>query len=114
MRYLFTKELVPLLDAAQELGQHAHVMTVLGAGFGFPIRTTDLGLHEAHTRSINFLQGVLPVRSYYSIFNSTLNFISLTFFDTLQSFAAIKALLTGVTYNDGLVAVCVFFTQDRA
>ncbi|KAJ7881295.1 hypothetical protein B0H14DRAFT_2340403, partial [Mycena olivaceomarginata] len=33
MRYLFTRELVPLLDTAQELGQHAHVMTVLGVGF---------------------------------------------------------------------------------
>jgi hypothetical protein len=50
----------------------------LGAGFGFPIRTTDLGLHEAHNRSIKFLQGLLPVRSSYSIFNSPLNLISLT------------------------------------
>ncbi|KAJ7848230.1 hypothetical protein B0H14DRAFT_2768187 [Mycena olivaceomarginata] len=80
MRYLFTKELLPLLGAAQELGQHAHVMTVLGAGFGFPIRTTDLGLHEAHNRSIKFLQGLLP------------------------SAAAIKAHVTGFAYNDGLVA----------
>ncbi|KAF8173178.1 hypothetical protein K438DRAFT_1772277 [Mycena galopus ATCC 62051] len=32
MRYLFTKELLPLLVAAKELGQPAHVMTVLGAG----------------------------------------------------------------------------------
>ncbi|KAJ7103707.1 hypothetical protein C8R43DRAFT_1141062 [Mycena crocata] len=31
-RYLFTKELLPLLVRAQEQGQHAHMMTVLGAG----------------------------------------------------------------------------------
>ncbi|KAF8173159.1 hypothetical protein K438DRAFT_1546090, partial [Mycena galopus ATCC 62051] len=65
MRYLFTKELLPLLVTAKELGQPAHVMTVLGAGFGMPMRTTDLGLHEART---------------------------------------IKSLVTGVGYNDGLVA----------
>lgn len=63
MRYLFTKELLPLLVCAKERGQHAHVMTVLGAGFGFKIRTTDLGLHETRSRSIKLLQGVVPVRS---------------------------------------------------
>ncbi|KAF8168684.1 hypothetical protein K438DRAFT_1856406 [Mycena galopus ATCC 62051] len=60
MRYLFTKELLPLLVAAKELGQPAHVMTVLGAGFGIHIRTTDLGLHEARRRSIKLLQGLMP------------------------------------------------------
>ncbi|KAF7336901.1 hypothetical protein MVEN_02126400 [Mycena venus] len=80
MRYLFTKELLPLLVSAKEMGQHAHVMTVLGAGFGLALRTTDLGLHEAHRNSIKFLQGVFP------------------------NIAAIKGIATGVCYNDGLVA----------
>ncbi|KAJ7240138.1 hypothetical protein B0H12DRAFT_57474 [Mycena haematopus] len=80
MRYLFTKELLPLIERAQEMGQHAHVMTVLGAGFGMHARTTDLGLHEARARSIKFLRGVVP------------------------SVAAIKAIMAGVAYNDALVA----------
>ncbi|KAJ7351999.1 hypothetical protein DFH08DRAFT_77628, partial [Mycena albidolilacea] len=80
MRYLFTKELLPLLVCAKEMGQHAHVMTVLGAGFGFKIRTTDLGLHETRSRSIKLLQGVVP------------------------SIAAVTGGITGVAYNDGLVA----------
>ncbi|KAJ7726687.1 hypothetical protein DFH07DRAFT_758015 [Mycena maculata] len=57
MRYIFTKELLPLLVRARENGQHAHMMTVLGAGFGISIPTTDLGLHEARRRSIKILQG---------------------------------------------------------
>ncbi|KAF8169015.1 hypothetical protein K438DRAFT_1730399 [Mycena galopus ATCC 62051] len=80
MRYLFTKELLPLLVAAKELGQPAHVMTVLGAGFGVHMRTTDLGLHEARSRSIKLLQGLVP------------------------DIAAVKGMITGVGYNDGLVA----------
>ncbi|KAJ6496085.1 hypothetical protein C8R45DRAFT_899521 [Mycena sanguinolenta] len=80
MRYLFTKEFLPLVNSAKEMGQHAHVMTVLGAGFGMRIRTTDLGIHEAQSRSIKLLQGIFP------------------------SAAAVKGLVAGVTYNDGLVA----------
>ncbi|KAF7375413.1 hypothetical protein MSAN_00428900 [Mycena sanguinolenta] len=80
MRYLFTKELLPLVVCAKEMGQHAHVMTVLSAGFGMRIRTTDLGLHEAQSRSIKLLQGIFP------------------------SIAAVKGLVAGMAYNDGLVA----------
>ncbi|KAJ7235608.1 hypothetical protein B0H12DRAFT_1191261 [Mycena haematopus] len=80
MRYLFTKELLPLVVCAKEMGQHAHVMTVLGASFGIHMRTTDLGLHEARSRSIKLLQGVVP------------------------SVAAVKGIIAGVGYNDGLVA----------
>ncbi|KAJ6496087.1 hypothetical protein C8R45DRAFT_1094348 [Mycena sanguinolenta] len=80
MRYLFTKELLPLVVSAKEMGQHAHVMTVLGAGFGMRIRTTDLGIHEAQSRSIKLLQGIFP------------------------SAAAVKGGVAGVAYNDGLVA----------
>ncbi|KAJ7726675.1 hypothetical protein DFH07DRAFT_852523 [Mycena maculata] len=80
MRYIFTKELLPLLVRARENGQHAHMMTVLGAGFGISIPTTDLGLHEARRRSIKILQGVTP------------------------SIAAVKGMIRGVAYNDGLVA----------
>ncbi|KAJ7463461.1 hypothetical protein B0H11DRAFT_85425 [Mycena galericulata] len=80
MRYLFTKSLLPLLVRAQEAGQHAHVMTVLGGGFGITIPATDLGIHDARRQSIKLLQGVVP------------------------SIAAIKGLSRGVAYNDGLVA----------
>ncbi|KAJ7711927.1 hypothetical protein DFH07DRAFT_763427 [Mycena maculata] len=51
-RYVFTKELLPLLVAAQEEGQSAHLMTVLGAGLGFKIPTDDLGLDAARRSSI--------------------------------------------------------------
>ncbi|KAF7335621.1 hypothetical protein MVEN_02217000 [Mycena venus] len=80
MRYLFTKSLLPLLVRAQELGQHAHVMSVLGAGHGVTIATTDLGLHKARSRSFRLLKGVVP------------------------SIAALKGMIRGVAYNDGLVA----------
>ncbi|KAJ6496086.1 hypothetical protein C8R45DRAFT_984928, partial [Mycena sanguinolenta] len=80
MRYLFTKQLLPLLVCAKEMGQHVHVMTVQGAGFGMRIRTTDLGIHEAQSRSIKLLQGMFP------------------------SVAAVKGLAAGMAYNDGLVA----------
>ncbi|KAK7055726.1 hypothetical protein R3P38DRAFT_2848731 [Favolaschia claudopus] len=81
MRYLFTQDLVPLLLSAKEQGQQAHAMCVQGAGFGARIRTDDLGLHNAVRRSWKLLNGkVMP------------------------SVAAIKGMITGVTYNDGLVA----------
>ncbi|KAJ7103702.1 hypothetical protein C8R43DRAFT_229885 [Mycena crocata] len=79
-RYLFTKELLPLLVRAQEQGQHAHMMTVLGAGFGAKIAKDDLGLADARRRTIKMLRG------------------------TMLSFAALKGMIRGVAYNDGLVA----------
>ncbi|KAJ7103698.1 hypothetical protein C8R43DRAFT_1081238 [Mycena crocata] len=79
-RYFFTKELLPLLVRAQEQGQHAHMMTVLGAGFGAKIPTEDLGLVEARRRTINVLRGVM------------------------LNFAAMKGVTRGVAYNDGMVA----------
>ncbi|KAF7365730.1 hypothetical protein MVEN_00446800 [Mycena venus] len=79
-RYVYSKELLPLLVRARGKGQHAHLMTVLGAGFGAPIATTDLGLAEARRRTIKCLQGVM------------------------FSVAALKAMIRGVEYNDGLVA----------
>ncbi|KAJ7871289.1 hypothetical protein B0H13DRAFT_2060735 [Mycena leptocephala] len=81
MRYLFTRELLPLLVSAKAMGQHAHVMTVLGAGFGISIRTTDLGLHETRSRSIKLLKGILPVLP-----------------------CSLQGGLSGVGYNDALVA----------
>ncbi|KAJ7840137.1 hypothetical protein B0H13DRAFT_1732188 [Mycena leptocephala] len=51
------EELLPLLVRAREMGQHAHLMTVLGAGLGVSIASEDLGLAEARRRSIKFLQG---------------------------------------------------------
>ncbi|KAJ7617336.1 NAD-P-binding protein [Roridomyces roridus] len=80
MRYSFIKELVPLLDAARQERQHAHFMSVCGAGLGVPIATDDLGLHEARESSWTFLRGLTP------------------------SVAAIKGMIRGATYNDALVA----------
>ncbi|KAJ7840135.1 hypothetical protein B0H13DRAFT_2210340 [Mycena leptocephala] len=79
-RYVFTKELIHLLLGARENGQHAHLMTVLGAGTGMPIASEDLGLAEARRRSIKFLQGATV------------------------SIAAVKSIVRGACYNDGLVA----------
>ncbi|KAJ7660407.1 hypothetical protein DFH06DRAFT_1194541 [Mycena polygramma] len=79
-RYLYTKELLPLLVRAREAGQHAHVMTVLGAGRGMAIPSNDLGLAEARRATIQWLKGAM------------------------FSFAAMKGILRGVGYNDGLVA----------
>jgi hypothetical protein len=64
-RYVFTKELIHLLLGARENGQHAHLMTVLGAGTGMPIASEDLGLAEARRRSIKFLQGATVVECIY-------------------------------------------------
>ncbi|KAJ6628230.1 hypothetical protein B0H10DRAFT_1905153 [Mycena sp. CBHHK59/15] len=41
-RYVFTKELLPLLTAARQRGEDARVMSVLGAGRGSPERPIDL------------------------------------------------------------------------
>ncbi|KAJ7083480.1 hypothetical protein C8R44DRAFT_894524 [Mycena epipterygia] len=84
-RYLFTKELLPLIVRAQEKGQHAHLMSVLGAGFGATIATDDLGLVKARAQTINILRG------------------------SMLSVAALKGMIRGVAYNDGLVAY--FATQ---
>ncbi|KAJ7626921.1 hypothetical protein FB45DRAFT_795155 [Roridomyces roridus] len=80
MRYLFLKNLIPLLLGARQRGQKAHFMTVLGAGFGITMPTTDLGLHEEVRRSWRLMRGLTP------------------------SVAAVKGMLRGVAYNDGLVA----------
>ncbi|KAJ7208848.1 hypothetical protein GGX14DRAFT_551274 [Mycena pura] len=79
-RYLYSKELLPLVANAEARGQPAHVMTVLGAGFGMKIPQDDLGLHDARRRTITMLRGAMV------------------------SLAAIKGMIRGVAYNDGLVA----------
>ncbi|KAK7022268.1 hypothetical protein R3P38DRAFT_2532719 [Favolaschia claudopus] len=81
MRYLFTQDLLPLLIAAKEQDQQAHVMCVQGAGFGLRIRTDDIGLHDTVRRSWKCLNG-----------------------NMMPTVAAFKGIITGVTYNDGLVA----------
>ncbi|KAJ7106535.1 hypothetical protein C8R44DRAFT_324960 [Mycena epipterygia] len=79
-RYLYTKELLPLLVSAQAKGQHAHMMSVLGAGYAFTIPNEDLGLAAARARTINILRG------------------------SMLSVAAMKGVVRGGAYNDGLVA----------
>ncbi|KAJ7762934.1 hypothetical protein B0H16DRAFT_1311457, partial [Mycena metata] len=73
----FSSELMPFLLSAREQGQHAHLMTVQGAGFGIKIASSDFGLEEARRNSIKFLG---------------------------RSITAMKAMVRGVAYNDGLVA----------
>ncbi|KAJ7032200.1 hypothetical protein C8F04DRAFT_914162, partial [Mycena alexandri] len=58
-RYVYTKELLPLVVSARAQGQRAHIMTVLGAGMGFKIPTDDLGLSDARGRTIRMLQGAV-------------------------------------------------------
>lgn len=52
---------MPLLLSAREQGQHAHLMTVQGAGFGIKIASSDFGLEEARRNSIKFLGRVFVV-----------------------------------------------------
>nr|GAT54240.1 predicted protein [Mycena chlorophos] len=79
-RYLYVRELLPLVKAAEASGQHAHVMSVLGAGFGMGFSLKDPMLHQERARSWKFLQGLTP------------------------KFAAVKGMVRGVGYNDGLIA----------
>ncbi|KAJ7779726.1 hypothetical protein B0H16DRAFT_1448173 [Mycena metata] len=79
-RYVLTKEFRPLLLSAREQGQRAHVMTVLGAGMGLKIPTDDLGVSDARGRTIRMLHGAAI------------------------STAAMKGMMRGAAYNDGLVA----------
>ncbi|KAJ7662432.1 hypothetical protein B0H17DRAFT_1093466 [Mycena rosella] len=79
-RYTYVKELVTLLGAARDKGQDARVISVLGAGFGMTIATDDLGLEKARRGTIGFLKGAM------------------------LSFAALKGMVRGVAYNDGMLA----------
>ncbi|KAJ7634468.1 hypothetical protein FB45DRAFT_908982 [Roridomyces roridus] len=72
MRYTFLKELVPLLESARKEGQHAHFMTIQGAGFGASIPTQDLGLQEAKKHAWNFTKGMTPVGSLFFAYNDGL------------------------------------------
>ncbi|KAJ7162843.1 hypothetical protein C8R46DRAFT_1101669 [Mycena filopes] len=78
-RYVYSKELMPLLVSARGEGQPAHLMTIQGAGMGYEIGSSDLGLVAARRASIKCLQGYL------------------------LSFAAMKGVMRGAAYNDGLV-----------
>ncbi|KAJ7812403.1 hypothetical protein B0H14DRAFT_2857135 [Mycena olivaceomarginata] len=79
-RYVYFKELLPLLANARVKGQQAHATTMLGAGLGVPISTDDIGLDKARAQTIKALKGVMV------------------------SFAAIKGMTYSPGYNDALVA----------
>ncbi|KAJ7030716.1 hypothetical protein C8F04DRAFT_1005606 [Mycena alexandri] len=79
-RYVYFKELLPLLKHAHEKGQQAHAMTMLGAGLGAPISTDDIGLDSARSKTITVLKGVM------------------------LSFAALKGMAYSPGYNDAMVA----------
>ncbi|KAJ7082027.1 hypothetical protein B0H15DRAFT_443160 [Mycena belliarum] len=78
-RYLYVKDLLPLLVVAKEKGMDTHVMSVQAGGFGATIPTDDLGLDNARRNTIKMLRGVM------------------------LSFAAIKGMVRGGAYSDGLV-----------
>ncbi|KAJ7105163.1 NAD-P-binding protein, partial [Mycena epipterygia] len=75
-RFVYIQELVPLLTAAANLGQDARVMTVLGAGFGWPINTKDINNSEARGSAYECLKG---------------------------STAGIRAMTISAGYNDAMV-----------
>ncbi|KAJ6478695.1 NAD(P)-binding protein [Mycena vulgaris] len=79
-RYVYIKELLPLLTRAHEKGQQAHAMTILGAGLGMPICTDDIGLDKARAQTIKPLKGVM------------------------LSIAAMKGMGYSPGYNDAMVA----------
>ncbi|KAJ6583499.1 hypothetical protein DFH09DRAFT_1029161 [Mycena vulgaris] len=58
-RYVWTKELLPLVHNARKLGQDSRVMSILGAGFGHAIDTNDIGLDKARSKTIKSLKGVM-------------------------------------------------------
>ncbi|KAJ6597920.1 hypothetical protein B0H10DRAFT_1959610 [Mycena sp. CBHHK59/15] len=61
-RYIWTKELLPLVENVRALGQESRVMSVLGAGFGLRISTNNIGqdkvrqYHPALERSIQIFR----------------------------------------------------------
>ncbi|KAJ7244892.1 hypothetical protein C8J57DRAFT_1363312 [Mycena rebaudengoi] len=79
-RYVWIKELLPLIAKARENGQHARVMSVNGAGFGFKIRTDDMNLDRARRSTIGFLKGAMI------------------------SVSAAKGITYSVGYNDAMLA----------
>ncbi|KAJ7176994.1 hypothetical protein C8R46DRAFT_1077969, partial [Mycena filopes] len=89
-RYVYFKELLPLLKKASEKGQQAHAMTMLGAGLGAPISTDDIGLDKARSKTIDALRGVA------------------------LSFAAAKGMGYSPGYNDAMVAYFASKNPDIA
>ncbi|KAJ7106534.1 hypothetical protein C8R44DRAFT_885826 [Mycena epipterygia] len=79
-RYVSTKELLPLLASTQNKGQYAHMMSVLRGELGLTVPNEDLGFAAMRARTINILHGFM------------------------LSVAALKGIIRGVAYNDGLVA----------
>ncbi|KAJ7136338.1 hypothetical protein C8R43DRAFT_1238993 [Mycena crocata] len=79
-RYVYIKELLPLLQKTHDMGQAAHAMTMMGAGLGMPISTDDIGLDKARSQTIELLRGVM------------------------LSFAALKGMGASPGYNDAMVA----------
>ncbi|KAJ7244886.1 hypothetical protein C8J57DRAFT_1141343 [Mycena rebaudengoi] len=89
-RYVWIKELLPLVVKARGNGQHARVMSVLGTGFGFKIRTDDMNLDRARSNTIGFLKGAMI------------------------SVSALKAMAYSAGYNDAMVAVSPFSSRHHA
>ncbi|KAJ7288694.1 hypothetical protein C8J57DRAFT_1116253 [Mycena rebaudengoi] len=85
-RYLWIRELLPLIHNAQRKGQHARVMSVLGAGMGVKIPPEDINLDQARHDTIRVLKGAM------------------------LSFAGVKATLYSAAYND---AMMVWFSAQH-
>ncbi|KAJ7084965.1 hypothetical protein C8R44DRAFT_894077 [Mycena epipterygia] len=78
-RFVYIKELVPLLTAAADLGQDARVMTVMGGSLGRSINTSDINNSQARGSTYECLRGVTA------------------------SMAGIRAGTISVGYNDAMV-----------
>ncbi|KAJ7473384.1 hypothetical protein FB451DRAFT_291959 [Mycena latifolia] len=78
-RFVYIQELVPLLSAAAVQGQDARVMSVLGAGFAFPVNTKDMNNAQARGSAYECLKGVTA------------------------STAGIRAMAISAGYNDAMV-----------
>ncbi|KZT18895.1 hypothetical protein NEOLEDRAFT_1142755 [Neolentinus lepideus HHB14362 ss-1] len=48
-RWKFTKDLMPLLQKAKDMGEPASVTSILGAGYGGPVNIDDLGLKSTYS-----------------------------------------------------------------
>ncbi|KAF7307795.1 hypothetical protein MKEN_01139600 [Mycena kentingensis (nom. inval.)] len=103
-RYQYLKEVVPLLDAAQKRGQHAHAMSVLGAGFGFAIpKDPDWMVERARKAQYSFTQGraiclaALKAMFYTSPFNDAM----VAYFASAHPSIAFTHIMPGQVLTDG-------------
>ncbi|KAJ4475533.1 hypothetical protein J3R30DRAFT_3294682 [Lentinula aciculospora] len=95
-RWLFIKELMPLLENAKERSGDAKVISVLAAGYGGPINIDDLGLEKT-----------------YSLKNAALQ--APTYNDLmLEEFASLHPVITFVHAYPGAVRTNLFSSAETS